>query len=123
MSATAAEIANSAIAEQPPARPRRPYGQRKTLSLANWVIIALGAIFFFVPLIMTGIFSLWQGGNRYGFSAYDLMLHTAGFWNSLFLSLRLGVETIVLTFVLLVPAMIFVHLKVPRLKPLFEFIS
>lgn len=106
----------------PPPR-RRAYGPRRTLSPLNWGIIALGAIFFFVPLIVTGIFSLWEGGSHYGFSAYRDMLGAAGFWASLFLSLRLAVETILLSFVLLVPALIFVHLKAPKLKPLFEFIS
>jgi putative spermidine/putrescine transport system permease protein len=51
------------------------------------------------------------------------MFSTTDFWKSLFLSFRLSVETIIVTFVLLVPAMIFVHLKAPQLKPLFEFIS
>jgi putative spermidine/putrescine transport system permease protein len=96
---------------------------RTTLSLFNWIIFILGGVFFLTPLIVTALFSLWQGGNSYGFSAYDAMLHTAGFWNSLFLSLRLAIETILLSFVLMVPAMIFVHLKAPKLKPLFEFIS
>jgi putative spermidine/putrescine transport system permease protein len=100
------------------ARVRKP-----RLSLSSTIILILAAIFFIVPLVMTGIFSLWEGGNTYGFSAYTLMLHTAGFWYSFFLSLRLAVETILLSFVLLVPAMIFVHLKAPQLRPLFEFIS
>jgi putative spermidine/putrescine transport system permease protein len=112
MSATAAAL---------PASLRR--ARKPRLGLGSTIILILGAIFFFVPLIMTGIFSLWQGGNNYGFSAYRLMLHTAGFWNSFLLSLRLAVETIILTFILLVPAMIFVHLKAPKLRPLFEFIS
>ncbi|GAB0117118.1 ABC transporter permease [Acidisoma sp. 7E03] len=106
-----------------PVRRRRPYGPRRTLSPFNWTIIALGGLFFFVPLIVTAVFSLWEGGDRYGFSAYGAMLSAPGFWKSLFLSLRLAVETILLSFVLLVPAMIFVHLKAPKLKPLFEFIS
>jgi putative spermidine/putrescine transport system permease protein len=109
--------------EAPAPRPRKPYGARTSLSLFNWIILGLGGIFFLVPLIVTAIFSLWEGGSSYGWAAYDAMLHTAGFWNSLFLSLRLAVETIILSFILMVPAMIFVHLKVPRLKPLFEFIS
>jgi putative spermidine/putrescine transport system permease protein len=103
--------------EAPAPRPRKPYGARTSLSLFNWIILGLGGIFFLVPLIVTAIFSLWEGGSSYGWAAYDAMLHTAGFWNSLFLSL------IILSFILMVPAMIFVHLKVPRLKPLFEFIS
>lgn len=119
MSAT---LANPAQTDTPRKRPK-PYGTSPRLSPLNWIIIALGAVFFFVPLIVTAIFSLWEGGSRYGFSAYAMMLHTPGFWSSLLLSLRLAVETILLTFVLLVPAMIFVHLKAPKLKPLFEFIS
>jgi putative spermidine/putrescine transport system permease protein len=90
---------------------------------ANWTIIALAMLFFFVPLIVTGIFSLWEGGLVYGFSAYATMFQTPDFWKSLFLSFRLAIETILLAFLLLVPAMIFVHLKAPKMKPLFEFIS
>jgi len=93
------------------------------LSIGNWIIIILGGLFFFVPLIVTGIFSLWEGGSHYGFSAYTLLLTTPGFWASLSLSFELAVETIIVSFFLLVPAMIFVHLKAPWLKPLFEFIS
>jgi putative spermidine/putrescine transport system permease protein len=92
-------------------------------SFGNWAIILLALAFFIVPLVITGMFSLWEGGSRYGFSAYQLMFSTTDFWKSLFLSFRLSVETIIVTFVLLVPAMIFVHLKAPQLKPLFEFIS
>ena len=120
MSVTAASEVDAPL---PAPRARKPYGPRRTLSLANWIIIALGAIFFLTPLIMTGIFSLWEGGHKYGWSAYVMMLKAPGFWASLFLSLRLGVETMIATFILLVPAMIFVHLRAPKLKPLFEFIS
>jgi putative spermidine/putrescine transport system permease protein len=126
MSATVAAAAQPeaerAVQSSQP-RPRRPFGARTTLSPMNWLIIALAALYFLVPLIMTGIFSFWEGGNRYGFSAYVAMLTTPGFWASLFLSVRLAIETIILSFAILVPAMIFVHLKAPKLKPVFEFIS
>lgn len=115
---TAQATASVATAPLPRARSTSP-----RLSLFGWIIIALAAVYFLVPLIMTGIFSFWEGGNRYGFSAYVDMLRTPGFWTSLFLSVRLSIETIALSFLLLVPAMIFVHLKAPKLKPLFEFIS
>jgi putative spermidine/putrescine transport system permease protein len=117
------QAAAETVIQQKAPPPPRAGGARTTLSLFNWIIFILGGVFFLTPLIVTALFSLWQGGNSYGFSAYDAMLHTAGFWNSLFLSLRLAIETILLSFVLMVPAMIFVHLKAPKLKPLFEFIS
>ncbi|HTI02258.1 MAG TPA: ABC transporter permease subunit [Acidisoma sp.] len=121
--AAAAEPEAKLAANAPAPRPRPAHGARTRLSAFNWVVIALAAAYFLVPLIMTGIFSFWEGGNRYGFSAYIAMLSTPGFWTSLFLSVRLAIETIILSFALLVPAMIFVHLKAPKLKPLFEFIS
>lgn len=89
----------------------------------NWSIIIFSGVFFFAPLVATGVFSMWEGGARYGFSSYTIMLKTPEFWNSLGLSIRLSIETIILSFVLLVPTMIFVHLKAPYLKPIFEFIS
>jgi putative spermidine/putrescine transport system permease protein len=97
--------------------------RRQAIGLGNGLVLILGAMFFLVPLIVTGIFSLWEGGSRYGVSAYAVLFQTSDFWNSLALSFRLAVETVLLSFVLLVPAMIFVHIKVPRLKPVFEFIA
>lgn len=91
--------------------------------IANGAIILLAGFFFFIPLIATGVFSLWEGRGHYGFSSYAIMLQTPDFWNSLGLSIRLALETILLSFVLLVPTMIFVHLKAPYLKRIFEFIS
>lgn len=90
---------------------------------SNWSIVALFGIFFFAPLVATGIFSMWEGGTHYGFSSYVIMFKTPDFWNSLGLSVRLSIETILLSFFLLVPTMIFVHLKAPYLKRVLEFIS
>lgn len=89
----------------------------------NWSIIAFSGIFFFIPLVATGIFSMWEGGSHYGFSAYAIMFNTPDFWNSLGLSIRLSIETIILSFFLLVPTMIFIHLRAPYLKRVLEFIS
>lgn len=85
--------------------------------------ITLAAIYFFAPLVITGAFSLWEGGSRYGFAAYRNLIGDQEMWASLLLSLRLAVETIALGMVLLLPAMIFVHLRAPRLRTVFEFIS
>ena len=97
--------------------------EKPEFGLLNWSIIAFIGVFFFVPLIATGIFSMWEGGGHYGFSSYAIMFNTPDFWNSLGLSVRLSVETILLSFFLLVPTMIFIHLKAPYLKRVLEFIS
>lgn len=85
--------------------------------------IALGIIFFLTPLLVSFAFSLWEGGDRYGFAAYRALVADPELWASLLLSLQLAAETMLLGLVLLLPAMIFVHLRAPGLKPLFEFIA
>lgn len=92
-------------------------------SVSGPVVLALVALYFVVPLVATGIFSLWEGGHRYGFYAYIQLLHQAEMWQSLWLSLRLALETIVLTLVFLVPAVFWMHLKAKPLKPYLDFIS
>ena len=37
---------------------------------AGWIVLGLAFIYFFVPLAMTVAFSLWQGGDSYGFASY-----------------------------------------------------
>jgi putative spermidine/putrescine transport system permease protein len=91
--------------------------------LGGWATIVIAALYFFAPLVITGVFSLWEGRSRYGFAAYRGLLADGEMWSSLLLSFRLSIETIALGLVLLLPAMIFVHLRAPRLRPLFEFIS
>jgi putative spermidine/putrescine transport system permease protein len=96
---------------------------RARLGLGGWATVALAVLYFFGPLVITGIFSLWEGGNRYGFAAYRDLIANPDLWSSLGLSLQLAAETVLAGLLILTPAMIFVHLRAPGLKPLFEFIS
>jgi putative spermidine/putrescine transport system permease protein len=93
------------------------------LGIGGWAIVVLAALYFFGPLVITGIFSLWEGGNRYGLTAYRSLLVNRDLWSSFGLSLQLAIETVLAGLLILAPAVIFVHLRAPRLKPVFEFIS
>lgn len=90
---------------------------------SGWIVLGLAAIYFFVPLALTVSFSLWQGGNSYGFQSYRILLQNPALPTSLLLSLELAVATALLLTVLLLPAMIFMTLYAPGLRPLFEFIA
>lgn len=90
---------------------------------AGWVVLALAAVYFFVPLALTVTFSLWQGGDSYGFESYGILLRNPGLPATLSLSLELAVATAASLMVLLLPAMIFMNLYAPGLRPMFEFIS
>jgi putative spermidine/putrescine transport system permease protein len=93
------------------------------LGFGGWAILVLAGLFFGVPLVMTFAFSLWEGGDSYGFSAYQVLWHSPRLFEAASLSAELAVATVAAIIVLLVPAMIFMNLYAPRLRPLFEFIA
>lgn len=106
---------------RPGARLSNAAGRR--IPLSGVVLLLIVGLYFALPLFATGLFSFWEGGNRYGPSAYVSLVHQDALWESLWLSLRLALETIALSLVVLVPAVFWMHLRAPRIKPLFDFIS
>ena len=51
------------------------------------------------------------------------MLHNGEFWHTLKLSVELALETIAISLALFVPTVYWVHLKVPRLRPVLAFVA
>lgn len=87
------------------------------------LLLSLFALYFLIPLLATGAFSLWDGADRYSLSAYDALIHDPDFWDSLWMSVRLAILTVVISLVLLVPTVYWVQLHGRRLRPLMEFIA
>jgi putative spermidine/putrescine transport system permease protein len=85
--------------------------------------LAVIGLYFLIPLLATFAFSLWEGGNRYGFAAYVALVHQPKLWQSLGLSVRLAVETILVGLVVLVPSVFWLNLRMQRLRPIFDFLS
>ena len=96
---------------------------RDRLGLGGWAILVLAGVFFATPLVMTAAFSFWEGRSNYGPAAYRILLHSPKLFEAMLLSVELALATVAALVVLLVPAMIFMNLYVPRLRPLFEFIA
>jgi putative spermidine/putrescine transport system permease protein len=92
-------------------------------SAVVWIV--LGAAYFLIPLIATFLFSLRseQTGKCCSLAAYGVILHDPVFWTTIKLSFRLALETIVIGLLLFVPTIYWVHLKVPRLRPLIGFMA
>ena len=84
-----------------------------------YVWLLLGALYFFVPLVATLLFSLKSNttGKCCTLANYGTILHDPAFWQNLKVSFILALETIAISLVLLVPTVYWVHLKVPRLRP------
>jgi putative spermidine/putrescine transport system permease protein len=98
-----------------PARPRRRLG-----TLAWWFVFVLGFLYFFLPLI--GTFA-WSMRSQPLFSAYAVVVDDPQFAETLFYSFLIGVITIVVSSILIVPTAFWVRLRLPRLRPYIEFIT
>jgi putative spermidine/putrescine transport system permease protein len=83
------------------------------------IILVLGAAYFLIPLLATLLFSLdsVQTGNCCSLAAWGTIVHDSLFWSSLKTSLILALETISISLVLFIPTIYWVHLKLPRMRP------
>ncbi len=90
---------------------------------SGYLVLVLGAIYVLVPLAAAVKFSLWQGNAGFGFSAYTNVLRDPEFRSTLWFSVQLALETTVLTMLLMVPTVYWVHLRLPRLRPAVELIT
>ena len=91
-----------------------------------YVWLALGAAYFLVPLYSTLAFSLKE--NKAGtpcctLSNYGWVIHNGDFWHTIKISFLLALETIVISLLLFVPTIYWVHLKLPKLRPVLAFFA
>jgi len=85
-----------------------------------WIVFILGALYFLVPLIATIDFSL--KAKPFG-AAYQSVLKDPRFAGSLLYSFVIGIITIVVSIGLILPTAYWVRLRVPRLRPIVEFVT
>jgi putative spermidine/putrescine transport system permease protein len=88
-----------------------------------WLLVA--AAFFLIPLLATLLFSLRsiQTNKCCTGAAYSLIVHDHQFWHTIRVSFVLSLETIGISLLLFVPTVYWVHLKLPRLRPVFGFMA
>lgn len=97
--------------------PRRGPSGAKILS---WIVFIAALLFFFLPLIATLEFSLRA---RPSGAAYTNTFKDVRFFSSLGYSFVIGLITIVVSTLIIVPTAYWVRLRVPRLRPLVEFVT
>ena len=81
----------------------------------RWIILVVAGLYFVIPLYAALRFA--------GLKAFPSVLHQAGFTDALLLSVRLAAITTVLTIVLMVPTVVYVHLRLPRLRRALEAVT
>jgi putative spermidine/putrescine transport system permease protein len=89
--------------------------------LAAWIVFILGALYFFLPLVITFFFSLRLQPTGQAYT--NVLFKDPRFASSLIYSFTIGVITIAISILLIVPTAYWVRLRVPRLRPYVEFIT
>lgn len=95
----------------------------KRFPFLSWLWLILGAMYFFVPLVGTFMFSLQKKRGELSFAAYQSALTEPGFIRTFTYSNVVAVCTIFVSLLLIVPTAYWVVLKAPRWRPVVEFIS
>jgi putative spermidine/putrescine transport system permease protein len=88
-----------------------------------WVIFAAGVLYFLGPLIATLDFSLRIHRGGYSLDAYRNVFQQPQFQQSLSFTLIVGLATIIVGLLIVVPAAYFVRLRAPQLRPVIEFVT
>jgi putative spermidine/putrescine transport system permease protein len=97
--------------------------RRITPSALVWLVLA--GLYFLLPLVATLLFSLKSNatGKCCTIASYSWVVHNGEFWQSLKISSLLALETIVISLLIFVPTIYWVHLKVPKLRPVIGFLA
>jgi putative spermidine/putrescine transport system permease protein len=96
---------------------------RRKLRVWRGVVLGIAAVYFLLPLYAALKFALTKTGGGFSFSAFSSIPSQLGFSAAFELSLRLALVTTVITLVLMVPTAVFVHLRYPNLRRLFDGIT
>jgi putative spermidine/putrescine transport system permease protein len=98
--------------------------RRERFSLGNplaWLTFILALLYFFLPLVGTLVHSLRTRPDI--FLAYRQVLADPKFFGGLVYSFTVGVITILLSLLIIVPTAYWVRLRTPRLRPVVEFVT
>ena len=89
----------------------------------SWAIYLAGALYFLIPLAATFYWSLRAERGTLGFEAYRRLFADANFLPAFSESLVNAVAAIFLSLLIIVPTAYWVTLRLPRLRPVVEFIT
>jgi putative spermidine/putrescine transport system permease protein len=89
----------------------------------SWLWLLLGLVYFFLPLVATFLFSLRGKKGVLSFVAYEHVFADPKFLKTFGFSLEMAILTVVVGLALIVPTAIWLHLRVPKAKPVIELFT
>jgi putative spermidine/putrescine transport system permease protein len=111
-----AAVAGQQLAgELTPVPPRVRTGAVRRFPYWRWIILILAGFYFALPL--------YAGFRFAGLSSFPAVASQEGFSEAFRLSLQLAAITTVLTLVLMVPTVVWVHLRLPKVRRIMETIT
>ena len=115
------------VSTAPPPLAAKPTAATKAPVRKNqfwpWLIYLLGGLYFLVPLAATFYWSLRAERGTLGFEAYGRLFADANFLPAFSESIVNAVAAIFLSLLIIVPTAYWVTLRLPRLRPVVEFIT
>ncbi len=99
--------------------------KRPRMAPSAYVWLLIAAAYFIIPLFSTLLISLKsnQTGKCCTLANYSWVIHNGDFWHTLKISALLALETIVISLIIFVPTIYWVHLRVPKLRPVIAFMA
>ena len=110
-----AAVAGVEAGTQTPAPAARPAARRRSFPVWRWAILLVAGAYFLIPLYAALRFA--------GLKAFGDIFKQSGFYPAIGLSLRLAVITTIITLVLMVPTIVYVHLRLPQIRRSMEGIT
>jgi putative spermidine/putrescine transport system permease protein len=89
----------------------------------SWVIFVVGALYFLIPLAATFYWSLRAEKGKLGLEAYRRLFADTNFLPSFSESIVNAVAAILISLLIIVPTAYWVTLRLPKLRPVVEFIT
>ena len=89
----------------------------------SWLIFVLGALYFLVPLAATFYWSLRAERGTLGFEAYRRLFADTNFFPAFSQSIVNAIAAILISLLLILPTAYWVTLRLPRLRPVVEFVT
>lgn len=89
----------------------------------SWIVFGLGALYFIVPLLATVDFALSIRRGTYSLDAFASVFLDVRFQSTFGYSLLIGLATIIVGILIVVPAAYVVRLRLPQLRPFVEFVT
>lgn len=91
--------------------------------IGPWAMVIVAALYFLLPLVATFQFSLSMIRGTWSFQSYRVVFADDAFQRTFLFSTVCALATIVIGAALVVPTAYWVRLRLPRLRPVVEFVT